>query len=505
MTPSHSSFPDDAATCHPQNPAKCAKQKNQPRTRNRGSAREMVQQGRKHHFLVVAFAAQGHINPALQLAKRLAIDGSADVTFATTVWGQRKMFAAAPPPPGPVSFLPFSDGHDSPFDPSSHNPNEYMARAKLAGYPSLLAAALSLSSAGRPLTFIIHTLVLPWVADVARDLAVPSALFWIQPAAVFAVYHHFFHGLDAVVSAHRHEPDFPLRLAAAPSLRVRDLPSFLSAGGHSFVLSSFRDVFMGLYRELEITQKNVRVLVNSFEELEEVHVAGVELVRVGPLLPSAVNNGEDNGDLLEPAAKEEYLNWLSSKAERSVVYVSFGSVSVPTERQREEIALALAESRRPFLWVVRGSRAATAAAEDCKLVEWCAQVEVLAHPAVGCFVTHCGWNSTIESLACGVPTVGLPQWTEQPTNARLAEATWRVGVTARVNAAGVVEAAELRRCVDLAMEPDGEIRKNALLWSLKAGEAVRPGGSSDRNLRAFLDSIHQESAVFSRSSSAHVV
>ncbi|TVU08037.1 hypothetical protein EJB05_41421, partial [Eragrostis curvula] len=122
------------------------------------------------------------------------------------------------------------------------------------------------------------------------------------------------------------------------------------------------------------------------------------------------------------------------------------------------------------------------------VVEWCDQVRVLSHPAVGCFVTHCGWNSTLESVTRGVPMVAVPQWTDQPTVAWLVEARMGAGVRARVDGEGVVERRELQRCVETVMG-DGNaaavIREQAALWKEWAGEAVAFGGTSEMNLCAF--------------------
>ena len=282
-----------------------------------------------------------------------------------------------------------------------------------------------------------------------------------------------------------------------PSFRIKDLPSFISPYGaaqYSFVLNWFRETFDALEREISFKTK-ATVLVNTFEELEKEQIKAshnMDLVAIGPLKKDSLDVGF-GGDLLMGDDKEEYMEWLNGKEERSVVYVSFGSLAVLPLRQREEISKALVEAKRPFLWVARGEREGIAVGgEDGKLVGWCSQVEVLASRAVGCFVTHCGWNSTLESLVCGVPTVGLPQWTDQPTNARLAEAVWGVGVTAEVSGDGIVEAAELRRCIDRAMVPDGEIRRNAQDWSTLAQVALKEGGSSDRNLGAFMESLYQD-------------
>ncbi|XP_020257343.1 crocetin glucosyltransferase, chloroplastic-like [Asparagus officinalis] len=126
------------------------------------------------------------------------------------------------------------------------------------------------------------------------------------------------------------------------------------------------------------------------------------------------------------------------------------------------------------------------------IVAWCSQVGVLTHPSVGCFVTHCGWNSTLESLLYGVPAVGMPQKYDQTTNAMLIERVWGTGVRVDVNDDGVVGGEEVRRCLDVVMG-EGErgmtIRRNVEVWREKVAEAVGDGGSSDRNLRALVNEI----------------
>ncbi|CBI39387.3 unnamed protein product, partial [Vitis vinifera] len=128
------------------------------------------------------------------------------------------------------------------------------------------------------------------------------------------------------------------------------------------------------------------------------------------------------------------------------------------------------------------------------IVPWCSQVEVLSNPSLGCFVTHCGWNSTLESLASGVPVVAFPQWTDQSTNAKLAEDVWKTGVRVTVNQEGIVESDEIKRCLELVMgdgEEAKEMRRNAKKWKGLAREAVMEGGSSDKNLKNFMDEVIQ--------------
>jgi UDP:flavonoid glycosyltransferase YjiC (YdhE family) len=193
------------------------------------------------------------------------------------------------------------------------------------------------------------------------------------------------------------------------------------------------------------------------------------------------------------------MEWLDAKPARSVLYVSFGSFLSMSTRQAEEMRRGLEATGRPYMWVARVADAGSSHEADSSggtgeghqlglVVEWCDQVRVLSHPAVGCFVTHCGWNSTLESVTCGVPMVAVPQWTDQPTVAWLVQARMGAGVRARVDGEGVVEHGELQQCVELVMG-DGEaaamVRTQAALWRDRATEAVACGGTSERNLRAF--------------------
>ncbi|KAL6962326.1 7-deoxyloganetin glucosyltransferase [Sarracenia purpurea var. burkii] len=110
----------------------------------------------------------------------------------------------------------------------------------------------------------------------------------------------------------------------------------------------------------------------------------------------------------------ECLGWLNSKKPNSVVYVNIGSVTVMTPTQLVKFAWGLANSSQTFLWIIRPDLVAGGAAllpsefvaatkERTFITSWCPQEQVLAHPSIGGFLTHCRWNSTIESVSNGVP------------------------------------------------------------------------------------------------------
>lgn len=222
------------------------------------------------------------------------------------------------------------------------------------------------------------------------------------------------------------------------------------------------------------------------------------------MVPSAYLDGRIIGDTVYGSSlwkplSEECKEWVDKKQPGSVAYVSFGSMVSLTQKQMEEIAWGLKAIGFRFLWVVRESERAKlpdgfmeSTKEQGLIVSWCNQLEILAHPAIGCFVTHCGWNSTLEGVCLGVPMVGMPQWSDQITNAKFVEEIWGVGVWGKEDD-GVVKKEEVMRCLKEVMEGErsDEIKKNAVKWRELAIKAVSQGGSSDKFINEFLQLLEQ--------------
>lgn len=225
---------------------------------------------------------------------------------------------------------------------------------------------------------------------------------------------------------------------------------------------------------------------------------------IGPMVPSSYLDGRIEGDkgygasLWEPLS-EECLKWLKTKPSKSVIYISFGSMVSLTPKQMEEMTYALIDSNMSYLWVVRET-------EKCKLpkrfiestngkgliVSWCNQLETLANQAIGCFVTHCGWNSTLEGLSLGVPMLAMPQWSDQMTDAKFIDEIWKIGVRPKLDKFGIVRKEELLFCLKEVMggERSYEIRRNAREWKNLAKKAISGGGSSDKSINEFVNSLN---------------
>ncbi|WVZ81530.1 hypothetical protein U9M48_028896 [Paspalum notatum var. saurae] len=229
-------------------------------------------------------------------------------------------------------------------------------------------------------------------------------------------------------------------------------------------------------------------------------VAGLPPVfAVGPLTP--VN-------LREEAAKEEvnnYRAWLDAQPARSVVYVSFGSRKALARDQITELAAGLEACGHRFLWVVKGAVVdRDDAGELSELLgegflrrvqgrgmvtkSWVEQEEVLRHPAVALFVSHCGWNSVTEAAASGVPVLAWPRFADQRVNARVVA---RAGLGVWVERwswegeEAVVGAEEFAEKVKAAVE-DEEVAQRAASVGEAAARAVARGGTSHRSLAEFV-------------------
>jgi len=184
------------------------------------------------------------------------------------------------------------------------------------------------------------------------------------------------------------------------------------------------------------------------------------------------------------------------------VYVAFGSSTVFDPRQFQELALGLELTGRPFLWVVRPDFTTGDLSEAWfvefqarvagtgMVVSWYPQQKVLAHRAVACFVSHCGWNSTLEGVRNGVPFLCWPYFSDQFLDQNYITDLWRTGLAVSPDAGGVVMKEELRSKVEQVVS-NGEIKERAQLFRDATCRAIGEGGASYENFQKFLDLLRE--------------
>ncbi|MFS7948033.1 putative limonoid glucosyltransferase [Helianthus anomalus] len=197
------------------------------------------------------------------------------------------------------------------------------------------------------------------------------------------------------------------------------------------------------------------------------------------------------------------LTWLDQQPVGLVIYVAFGSFTIFDQHQFEELALALEDTKKPFLWVVRPGPSGSMdnifpsgyldrIGTRGKLVRWAPQQEVLNHPSVACFMSHCGWNSTMEGVSNGVPFLCWPYFADQFFffNKTYICDIWKTGLGLNKDETGIVTQGEITSKLEQLLN-NIMIKENALSWQEKVMDCVGAGHSSNQNLNKFIDWVRE--------------
>ncbi|CAH8308991.1 unnamed protein product [Eruca vesicaria subsp. sativa] len=445
------------------------------------------------HVIVLPFPGQGHLTPMSQFCKRLASKG----LKSTLV-----LVSDKPSPPyktehdDSVTVFPIPNGFQEGEDPFQ-DLDDYIERVQASIKTHLPELIQDMKLSGNPPKALVYDSTMPWLLDIAHGHGLKGAVFFTQPWLVSVIYYHVNKGsfsVPATKYAHSTLASFP----SFPMLSANDLPSYLCES------SSYPNMLRIVIEQLSNIERVDLLLCNTFDKLEEKLLKWVKsmwpVLNIGPTVPSMyldkrLSEDKSYGFSLFTPKSAECMEWLNSKQPNSVVYVSFGSLVILKEDQMMELAQGLKESGCFFLWVVRDTELdkiprnyVEEIGEKGLIVSWSLQLDVLAHESVGCFLTHCGWNSMLESLCLGVPMIGMPHWTDQPTNAKFMEDVWKVGVRVKAEGDGFVRRDEFVRCVGQVMEGEKgeEMRRSAEKWKVLALEAVSEGGSSDKSIQEFV-------------------
>ncbi|XP_010475278.1 PREDICTED: UDP-glycosyltransferase 74E2 isoform X1 [Camelina sativa] len=444
------------------------------------------------HVIVLPFPAQGHITPMSQFCKRLASKGL-KITLI--------IVSDKPSPPyktehDSITVVPISNGFQE-GEKRSQDLDDIMERVQTSIKTRLPKLIEDMNLSGNPPRALVYDSTMSWLLDVAHSYGLRGAVFFTQPWLVSTIYYHVTKGSFSVPSTkygHSALASFP----SFPMLNMNDLPSFLCES------SSYPNLLRVVIDQLSNIDRVDIILCNTFGKLEEKLLKWVQslwpVLNIGPTVPSMyldkrLSSDKNYGFSLFDANVAECVEWLNSKQPSSVVYVSLGSLVVLKEDQMMELAEGLRQSGHFFLWVVRETEKnklprnyVEETGEKGLIVSWSPQLDVLTHESVGCFLTHCGWNSMLEGLSFGVPMIGMPHWADQPTNAKFMEDVWKVGVRVKADVNGFVRREEIVRRVGEVMEGEKgkEIRKNGEKWKVLAREAVSEGGSSDKSINEFV-------------------
>ncbi|XP_061340016.1 UDP-glycosyltransferase 84B1-like [Gastrolobium bilobum] len=453
------------------------------------------------HVLMVSAAFQGHLNPTFNFAKRLASMG-VHVTLTLTEEARHNFNVSTKANEnshnGNIQLEFFSDGLNLNFDRNKDTAT-FLASIETTGAKNL-SNLISHLSKDRNYSCMIITPYVPWAAEIAATHGIPCAMLWFQACALYSIYCRYVCKTNHFPNVEN--PNETLELPALPPLEVRELPSFLLPSCPPY----YKKLVWDFHRVLDKIKWFLGSSVYEFEEEIVKSMASLfPILTIGPLVsPFLLGEKEGEGDGLSAnLLKPEYscLEWLDNKPPNSVIYVAFGSLTELSQKQIGNIATALKNTNRAFLLVIRKKDAEFPRGflEETKgrglVVTWCPQEKVLMHPAVACFVSHCGWNSTLEAVTAGVPVIAHPGWSDQPVNARLVQDVFKTGVKMRFGEDGIVSTEEVQKCIKEVMEgPKAEeFKKRAMELKVAARKALQNGGSSERNINQFLTEIARNS------------
>nr|GEW55012.1 anthocyanidin 3-O-glucosyltransferase 2-like [Tanacetum cinerariifolium] len=338
--------------------------------------------------------------------------------------------------------------------------------------------------------------------DVANEFNVPTYVFFTSNAAFlgFKVYMETLcadQNQDYVIELSKAEGEILLPSFVKP-VPTKVFPQvYQTEDGLDFLMYSIRKM-----REAKA------IMVNTFLELERHAIKSFSNTNFPPLYPVGPILNLDG--VVGKAEDRDVIGWLDDQPPCSVVFLCFGSMGSFNEVQVKEIAYGLERSGYRFVWSLRRPPLPTQSFKVLpddfsdsgavlpdgfqertmgkgKVIGWAPQVLMLAHPAVGGFVSHCGWNSMLESLWFGVPVATCPMYTEQQMNAFEMVVELGLAVEIKMDYKNnvfnpesdmvIISAEEIEKGIRRLME-DNEVRAKVKAMSKLSRASVTEGGSS---------------------------
>uniref|UniRef100_A0A0A9FRF1 Glycosyltransferase n=1 Tax=Arundo donax TaxID=35708 RepID=A0A0A9FRF1_ARUDO len=387
---------------------------------------------------------------------------------------------------------------------------EFVSRFAQLHTPHVRAAVSGLSC---PVAALVVDFFCTTVLDVSRELAVPAYVYFTSNAGMLALFLRL-PALDEEVTVEFEEMEGAVDVPGLPPIPPSCLPTPL-------VDKKNPNCTWFVYHGRRFMEAD-GIIVNTAAKLEPSALAAIADGRCtrGARAPTVYPIGPVISFNPPPEKPHECVRWLDTQPPASVVFLCFGSGGCFTPPQAHEIAHGLERSGHRFLWVLRGPPApGTRNPSDADLTEllpdgflertkdtglvwptWAPQKEILAHAAVGGFVTHAGWNSVLESLWFGVPMVPWPLYAEQHLNAFMLVAAMGVAVAMKFDRKrnNFVEAGELERAVRMLMgggEEGRKAREKAVEMKAACRNAVEEGGSSYAALERLAEELHKGAVV----------
>ncbi|OIW05413.1 hypothetical protein TanjilG_28878 [Lupinus angustifolius] len=434
------------------------------------------------HFLAIPFPVQGQVNPVMQFCHVLSKLGY-KVTFLHTEFSYKRWnrTISTEKDNSEINFVTFPDGLGPEDDRSDIMKVLFSMNNTMPDlFPKLIEEINGLDTENK-ISCMIVTMNMGWAIEVGHKLGIKGAFFFAASASSLASCYCIPKLIDDGIIDSNGIPTKKQEIQLAPNMPnmdTADLP-WLSLGKTFFTNQ--------LVPEMQIMMKfGEWWLCNSAYDLEPgAFSLSQRFLPIGPLMEIESNKSSFYEE------DTTCLDWLDQHPSKSVIYVSFGSLAVMEPNQFNELALGLDLMNKPFLWVIRPGNDNNAYPNEFngskgKIVSWVPQKKVLNHPAIACFISHCGWNSTIEGLCSGVPFLCWPFFSDQFLDKSYICDVWKVGIGLEKDENGLIRKEEIEKKVDQVLGCD-EIRARSLKLKEIAINNIQEGGKSLKNLEKFLN------------------
>ncbi|XP_019157096.1 PREDICTED: UDP-glycosyltransferase 83A1-like [Ipomoea nil] len=448
---------------------------------------------RKPHIIAIPYPGQGHVIPTMELCLCLVKHGC-KVTFVNSEFNHKRIMESMSEADNAINLVSVPDGLASEED---RNDLKKLTEAFFEVVPGKLEALIHNinESDENRVSCVIADENLGWALDLAKKLGLQRVAFWTASAASLAMTFNVSKLVDDGIVGNNGE------ILKRQSIKL--LPLMPAMNSTDLKWNCFSDpglrrlVFDLAFKNNESVKAAEWIICNSSQVMEcDVFAFYPKLIPIGPLL---ANNrlGKTSGHFWREDT--DCLKWLHQQPLNSVIYVAFGSLTIFNMAEFHELALGLELTNRPFLWVVRQGFIEEAGnpypegfidrtRNRGQVVEWAPQQKVLAHPSLGCFLSHCGWNSTIEGVSNGLPFLCWPYSSDQLFNKSYICDIWKIGLGFDRNENGIIGRLEIKNKVE-QLFVDENFKARAVDLQAEVLSSVKGGGSSYRNFISFVNWI----------------
>ncbi|XVE53345.1 hypothetical protein DITRI_Ditri02bG0196800 [Diplodiscus trichospermus] len=455
----------------------------------------------KTHVAVLPSVGLGHIIPLFEFAKRLVVHHGIRVSLLIVTTSEPSaaedhLLCSPVPPDLHIVKLP-------PVDVDKVLPSDgklVLTRLCVITDESLRSLKSVLVALGKPKALVMD-LFTTQAFDVCNELSIPAYVFFTTSAA-FSAFVLYLPKLDSEVECEFIDLLEPIQVPGCTPVRPQDLLDQ--------VRNRKIDEYKWFFHHMSRLPLASGIFLNSWEDLEPVSINAIKenpffkqipappVFPIGPLIKQEETLSRTDVECLE---------WLDKQPPDSVIFVTFGSGGTLSVEQQTELAWGLELSQQRFIWVLRKPTDVAGAGtffntrsevNDPKaylpegflnrtqgvglvVPSWAPQVSILAHPSTGGFLSHVGWNSSLESIAHGVPMIAWPLYAEQRMNAVLLEEDIGVAVKLKGEEGQTVFGrGQIERVVRMVMEgEEGKvIRSRAKELKQSAVKSLSPNGSS---------------------------